>query len=44
VRGGVALSLVKYRELLALHALDTSVASMVGLALAPGVDAVIGRP
>jgi hypothetical protein len=34
--------LVTYRDLLALHALDTSVTSMVGLALAPGVDVVIG--
>jgi NitT/TauT family transport system permease protein len=38
----VALSLVKYRDLLAQHALDTLATTMVGLALALGVGVVIG--
>jgi NitT/TauT family transport system permease protein len=38
----VALSLVKYRDLLAQHALHTLATTMVGLALALGVGVVIG--
>ena len=38
----VALSLIKYRDLLAQHALDTLATTMVGLALALGVGVAIG--